>query len=188
MLDADSEEKKLMFEETFSHDSPLQMVPNDAVHSSGEMTDATLMETVTSASSELLPFLTALNQSDAATATTTMDIATGLNIPKEEEELLVTLLINTLEQAKSGVEFAPARSSGAWSMPCEVSPMCSQTTSSCGQALDPVSRASLTTSGGQYFCPVSGNQAVAQHANYTCLLYTSPSPRDRQKSRMPSSA
>ena len=27
------------------------------------------------------------------------------------------------------------------------------------------------------------------HANYhTCLLYTSPSPRDRQKSRMPSSA
>ena len=24
--------------------------------------------------------------------------------------------------------------------------------------------------------------------NYTCLLYTSPSPRDRQKSRMPSSA
>ena len=25
-------------------------------------------------------------------------------------------------------------------------------------------------------------------AKYTCLLYTSPSPRDRQKSRMPSSA
>ena len=25
-------------------------------------------------------------------------------------------------------------------------------------------------------------------ADYTCLLYTSPSPRDRQKSRMPSSA
>ena len=24
--------------------------------------------------------------------------------------------------------------------------------------------------------------------NYNCLLYTSPSPRDRQKSRMPSSA
>ena len=24
--------------------------------------------------------------------------------------------------------------------------------------------------------------------NYICLLYTSPSPRDRQKSRMPSSA
>ena len=24
--------------------------------------------------------------------------------------------------------------------------------------------------------------------DYTCLLYTSPSPRDRQKSRMPSSA
>ena len=25
-------------------------------------------------------------------------------------------------------------------------------------------------------------------SSYTCLLYTSPSPRDRQKSRMPSSA
>ena len=29
--------------------------------------------------------------------------------------------------------------------------------------------------------------AVSQN-NYACLLYTSPSPRDRQKSRMPSSA
>ena len=29
---------------------------------------------------------------------------------------------------------------------------------------------------------------VVQEAQYACLLYTSPSPRDRQKSRMPSSA
>ena len=30
---------------------------------------------------------------------------------------------------------------------------------------------------------------IPQNSNsYTCLLYTSPSPRDRQKSRMPSSA
>ena len=29
---------------------------------------------------------------------------------------------------------------------------------------------------------------VAMRASPTCLLYTSPSPRDRQKSRMPSSA
>ena len=29
---------------------------------------------------------------------------------------------------------------------------------------------------------------VIQRANERCLLYTSPSPRDRQKSRMPSSA
>ena len=27
-----------------------------------------------------------------------------------------------------------------------------------------------------------------EHFNYTCLLYTSPSPRDRTRSRMPSSA
>ena len=30
--------------------------------------------------------------------------------------------------------------------------------------------------------------ALAAEAESTCLLYTSPSPRDRQKSRMPSSA
>ena len=29
---------------------------------------------------------------------------------------------------------------------------------------------------------------ISTHYNFTCLLYTSPSPRDRQKSRMPSSA
>ena len=37
----------------------------------------------------------------------------------------------------------------------------------------------------------SSQLAVASEAmalNNTCLLYTSPSPRDRQKSRMPSSA
>ena len=30
--------------------------------------------------------------------------------------------------------------------------------------------------------------AKLSHHGYSCLLYTSPSPRDRQKSRMPSSA
>ena len=30
--------------------------------------------------------------------------------------------------------------------------------------------------------------AAARSQNSSCLLYTSPSPRDRQKSRMPSSA
>ena len=29
---------------------------------------------------------------------------------------------------------------------------------------------------------------IAPYKNNNCLLYTSPSPRDRQKSRMPSSA
>ena len=32
------------------------------------------------------------------------------------------------------------------------------------------------------------HQAKDREQNLTCLLYTSPSPRDRQKSRMPSSA
>ena len=33
-----------------------------------------------------------------------------------------------------------------------------------------------------------GNFALDVNGNTSCLLYTSPSPRDRQKSRMPSSA
>jgi len=167
MLDADSEDKKSMFEELCGHDSPLQMVPNEAVQSCGETPDSSVMEAVASASSDLLPLLTAL-QSEAGAATTAMDAANGLNIPKEEEELLVTLLINSLEQAKSNIEVAAAKSSSAWSMPCEVYPMCSQT-SSCGQTLDAGARTSLTTSGAQYFSPVSGNQAVLQHPNYTTL-------------------
>ena len=34
----------------------------------------------------------------------------------------------------------------------------------------------------------AGYRQIFFHAFKTCLLYTSPSPRDRQKSRMPSSA
>ena len=48
------------------------------------------------------------------------------------------------------------------------------------------------TSGGNVQLPVNGQQltwgASQQIKFYYCLLYTSPSPRDRQKSRMPSSA
>ena len=33
-----------------------------------------------------------------------------------------------------------------------------------------------------------GSKAAKRRKSYCCLLYTSPSPRDRQKSRMPSSA
>ena len=32
------------------------------------------------------------------------------------------------------------------------------------------------------------SESVEKHTATACLLYTSPSPRDRQKSRMPSSA
>ena len=34
----------------------------------------------------------------------------------------------------------------------------------------------------------AGDQTANQFLCHACLLYTSPSPRDRQKSRMPSSA
>ena len=41
------------------------------------------------------------------------------------------------------------------------------------------------TSGARVFTSLYMNQG---NSPWTCLLYTSPSPRDRQKSRMPSSA
>ena len=37
-------------------------------------------------------------------------------------------------------------------------------------------------------CAFLDTEATPGHWSYDCLLYTSPSPRDRQKSRMPSSA
>ena len=36
--------------------------------------------------------------------------------------------------------------------------------------------------------PYKSGAAILAQGDGTCLLYTSPSPRDRQKSRMPSSA
>ena len=43
----------------------------------------------------------------------------------------------------------------------------------------------MAQSGGT---PQARSERESYNALYTCLLYTSPSPRDRQKSRMPSSA
>eukprot|EP01017_Pseudomicrothorax_dubius_P042245 TRINITY_DN6875_c0_g1_i2.p1 TRINITY_DN6875_c0_g1~~TRINITY_DN6875_c0_g1_i2.p1 ORF type:complete len:414 (-),score=70.70 TRINITY_DN6875_c0_g1_i2:11-1252(-) len=48
-----------------------------------------------------------------------------------------------------------------------------------------ISHLKMKYEGGKYSSPKSTN--VSERIN-TCLLYTSPSPRDRQKSRMPSSA
>ena len=45
-----------------------------------------------------------------------------------------------------------------------------------------VMKACLSTEG------ISDEEALKRARAWTCLLYTSPSPRDRQKSRMPSSA
>ena len=39
-----------------------------------------------------------------------------------------------------------------------------------------------------YGVPVTSGQVSTEQLATCCLLYTSPSPRDRQKSRMPSSA
>ena len=40
----------------------------------------------------------------------------------------------------------------------------------------------------KFYCDVLGCERGNAEFKYPCLLYTSPSPRDRQKSRMPSSA
>ena len=40
----------------------------------------------------------------------------------------------------------------------------------------------------QFDCGSDSMELFCQQQDLACLLYTSPSPRDRQKSRMPSSA
>ena len=58
-----------------------------------------------------------------------------------------------------------------------------------GMQSKPSSDASLYASKEQLLADFeSGHDRVAQLLQEACLLYTSPSPRDRQKSRMPSSA
>ena len=61
-----------------------------------------------------------------------------------------------------------------------------------GRAVEP-GAATVGTSNGRLGADVeNGADAPYKHpeniVHYPCLLYTSPSPRDRQKSRMPSSA
>ena len=41
---------------------------------------------------------------------------------------------------------------------------------------------------GKRFDSIGVESTEKNRRDYSCLLYTSPSPRDRQKSRMPSSA
>ena len=63
-------------------------------------------------------------------------------------------------------------------------------------ALDKISARTLVIGfSSDLLIPVVEQQFIAEHVPQgtyaeveTCLLYTSPSPRDRQKSRMPSSA
>jgi len=47
---------------------------------------------------------------------------------------------------------------------------------------------SLGTVGCNFKCPFCQNWSISQVEAETCLLYTSPSPRDQRGSRMPSSA
>ena len=49
-------------------------------------------------------------------------------------------------------------------------------------------QAEATSEVAQAAALLAGSGVLRFDGRYTCLLYTSPSPRDRQKSRMPSSA
>ena len=52
----------------------------------------------------------------------------------------------------------------------------------------PTSFKSELLSGTHNFASGGNSFKIALYTDISCLLYTSPSPRDRQKSRMPSSA
>ena len=56
------------------------------------------------------------------------------------------------------------------------------------QLPEPIYSCGMTISSG--YVSIGGGMKAAKKRSksYCCLLYTSPSPRDRQKSRMPSSA
>ena len=59
--------------------------------------------------------------------------------------------------------------------------------------LDDISSYTLTFDGSSAAVVSTGNDTITYNKHrfvqgQSCLLYTSPSPRDRQKSRMPSSA
>ena len=59
-----------------------------------------------------------------------------------------------------------------------------------GGSTSTVTEGSTHSSGGTTVTGTYGTLVIGADGSYTytCLLYTSPSPRDRQKSRMPSSA
>ena len=54
--------------------------------------------------------------------------------------------------------------------------------------LDPLLTLANAAQEEQYAWIAGGEDPASFASRYLCLLYTSPSPRDRQKSRMPSSA
>ena len=54
--------------------------------------------------------------------------------------------------------------------------------------LHPVDDASIFTDGQEVICTIDRNRRNELTLMHTCLLYTSPSPRDKRQSRMPSSA
>ena len=56
------------------------------------------------------------------------------------------------------------------------------------ESLQTLGRASTLWVLALWGLPRAGDVPLALKQFYNCLLYTSPSPRDRQKSRMPSSA
>ena len=93
--------------------------------------------------------------------------------------------------AADGMEMPPA------SMPILITTMATQALSNMGQIPDPIeNKPVIRKSVAKHFIDTlamledktKGNLTDEETEMLSCLLYTSPSPRDRQKSRMPSSA
>ena len=83
-------------------------------------------------------------------------------------------------QVRSGQVFPRSHTVPAWG-PVHLTP---RHTDHQAPSVQTYTRTSLYTSNHE----LGGDQSINQRSVTTCLLYTSPSPRDRQKSRMPSSA
>ena len=58
----------------------------------------------------------------------------------------------------------------------------------CSLSYDVVKKIDPTVDLNHYKSSFQAGESCSSLKDYFCLLYTSPSPRDRQKSRMPSSA
>ena len=106
----------------------------------------------------------------------------------------VSLLIEPVPWASSQVLLGRVRlvSSGVlWVLACTPC-LCVLGSPVCFPYLFPLHRSHMASAAedGRFACRVSATAPRTDIARSTmvCLLYTSPSPRDRQKSRMPSSA
>ena len=78
---------------------------------------------------------------------------------------------------------------GAWTRLVDAGLGCPDWPGCYGFVVFPINETDIAIAESRYpLFPYDINKAIPEVVHRYCLLYTSPSPRDRQKSRMPSSA